>query len=90
MRELKGRLRSVLVLAVALGLTTWALSPSEAQAGRHIQPKPKNCSYGSGTYSMGACRGGQRCVRGRNDEDYWSDDTNCPQTSPGPGGRIVM
>lgn len=90
MRDFKVRSRSILALAMAVGLTAWALSPSEALAGRRGPIPMKNCSYGSGTYSMGACLGGQRCVRGRNDEDYWQDDTNCPQVSPGPGGRIQV
>lgn len=89
MSDRKNRMRSVLALACSLGLSIWALS-SDAQAARHKPVNTKGCSYAGQSYSIGACRGGQRCVHALNDDDYWQDDTNCPQVSPGIGGRMVV
>src|SRR5215217_1630981 len=86
MREHRIRPRrvAVLVFAVAVALAAGTTSAKEAKGGRS-SVRLKECYYGSGVYSLGACRDGQKCVRGTNDEDYWADG-QCDQTSPGAGG----
>lgn len=88
MKESRIRLRPVALLVFAVLVTIIGGMPArEASAGRRaFSTRAKECYYGSGVYSMGACRGGQRCVRGVNDEDYWQDDPSCDQTSTGTGG----
>lgn len=86
MRGLKIRPRSIAMLAFAVTVAL-AAGASDAGAGRHVPSgNAKECYFNSQIYSLGACREGQRCVRGVNDEDYWEDDTRCSQTSPGGGG----
>jgi len=90
MKERRIRPRSVALLAFAV-LLALAVGASDAGAGRRRAPSvssgdAKECYYGGGVYSLGACRAGQRCVRGVNDEDYWEDDTRCSDLSPGGGG----
>ena len=78
-----------LLLAVTLAIAAGTVSAPEAQAGRapaRVKPASKVCYYGSGIFNLGNCRGGQRCVQGVNEEDYWEDDSACDQTSPGGGG----
>ena len=65
------------------------LAAPEAGAGRtpvRVKKSSKVCYYGAGIYSLGACRDGQRCVRGTDDEDYWEDGQGCTQTGSGTGG----
>jgi hypothetical protein len=78
------RLRSLALLSFSLLVATFALVPNIAQARRPSPRTVKECYYGSGVYSLGACRGGQRCVRGLNDEDYWEDDDHCTPEKGGP------
>jgi len=87
MKERRIRPRSVVLLAVAV-LVALAAGVPNAGAGRRAVSSggAKECYYGGGVYSLGACRTGQRCVRGVNNEDYWEDDTRCDQISPGGGG----
>ena len=86
MREHKIRPRRVVVLifAVAVALAAGTTSAKDAKGSRSSF-RAKECYYGSGVYSLGACRDGQKCVRGVNDEDYWADG-QCDQVSPGSGG----
>jgi hypothetical protein len=87
MRESRPRPRSVAVLVfAAIVAIAGTMSPNQAGA-RLSATYSKDCYYANQVYSMGACRGPQRCVRGVNSEDYWQDDTTCDQTSPGSGGR---
>jgi hypothetical protein len=83
-RRIRSRSIAVLIFAVVVAVAGWS-APVEARA-RQSSAYNKLCYYGTGIYSLGACRGGQRCVRGVNDEDYWEDDADCDQTSPGSGG----
>ena len=76
---------ALLFFAALVALVGGTSTVKDAEAGRFLSTKPKLCYHG-GLYSLGACLNGQRCVRGVNDEDYWEDDDNCPQTSPGRGG----
>jgi hypothetical protein len=91
MKERRIRPRSVALLVFAV-LLALAAGASDAGAGRRRAPSvssdAKECYYGGGVYSLGACRTGQRCVRGVNDEDYWEDDPRCSDTSSGGGGMM--
>jgi hypothetical protein len=83
------RLRSIvlLIFGVLVAVFGGTTSAREASAGRRsFSAKPKECYYGSGIFTTGACRDGQRCVTGVNDEDYWQDDPRCStQTGSGAG-----
>lgn len=57
--------------------------PDDAASAAWRVRTEKNCSYNGNSFSWGACRGGQRCARGRNDEYYWEDDDNCPIQTQG-------
>lgn len=77
------------VIAVTLAIVGGTVSSPEAGAGRvpvRVKKSSKACYYGGGIYSLGACRDGQRCVRGTDDEDYWEDGQGCSQTGSGTGG----
>ena len=84
MRKGNVRLRSLALLGFAGALAVLALIPDHAQARLRPARMSKECYYGGGVYSLGACRGGQRCVRGVNDEDYWEDDSRCSTPGGGP------
>jgi hypothetical protein len=87
MRESRPRPRSVAVLVfAAIVAIAGTMSPNPAGA-RLSSTHAKDCYYANQVYSMGACRGLQRCVRGVNSEDYWQDDQACDQISSGPGGK---
>lgn len=77
------------VIAVTLAIVGGTVSAPEAGAGRtpvRVKKSSKVCYYAGGIYSLGACRDGQRCVRGTDDEDYWEDGQGCTQTGAGTGG----
>ena len=77
------------VIAVTLAIAGGTVSAPGAGAGRapaRVKKDSKACYYGGGIYSLGACRDGQRCVRGTDDEDYWEDGQGCSQTGSGSGG----
>ncbi len=86
--RIRPRTAVALVFAVAVAIAGGTASAPEAGAG----PAPvrvkgsKVCYYGAGIYSLGACRDGQRCVRGTDSEDYWEDGQGCTQTGSGTGG----
>ena len=87
--RIRPRAAVALVFTVALAIAGGTVSAPEAGAGRapvRVKKSSKACYYGGGVYSLGACRDGQRCVRGTDDEDYWEDGQGCDQTSPGGGG----
>lgn len=86
MRERRISSRSVAMLVFAVLVAIAGLATPVNAGVRRSPALNKLCYYGSGIYSLGACRDGQRCVRGVNDEDYWEDDGRCDQTSPGTGG----
>ena len=74
----------LLVLVAGLTLGANASSAKPRLTGARITGvTEKNCYYGSGVYSLGACRGGQKCVRGVNNEDYWEDGQCGDQTQGG-------
>ncbi|HEX4962051.1 MAG TPA: hypothetical protein VF173_14530 [Thermoanaerobaculia bacterium] len=87
MRESRIRPRSVAALAFGLIVAAAGMTSANQGRARLVSIHSDDCYYAGGSYSMGACRGGQRCVRGVNDEDYWQDDGTCDQVSPGGGGR---
>jgi len=66
----------VIALSVFLSVSS---GPAKAQAGGGCGP----CSYGTGTYSQGACLpNGQMCKCGgtaANPEPYFQTDESCPQ-----------
>lgn len=87
--RIRPRTAVALVCAVALAIVGGTVSAPEAGAGRapvRVKKISKVCYYGGGIYSLGACRDGQRCVRGVDDEDYWEDGQGCSQTGSGAGG----
>ena len=88
--RIRPRTAVALVFAVTLAAVSGTVSAPEAGAGRTpVRVKKKDakvCYYGGGVYSLGACREGQRCVRGSDDEDYWEDGQGCTQTGSGAGG----
>jgi hypothetical protein len=91
MKESRIRLRTAALLVFTmlvamLGIFGEMPTGAASPVRRVFSTRAKECYYGSGVYSMGACRDGQRCVRGVNDEDYWQDDSSCDQTSTGSGG----
>jgi hypothetical protein len=87
MRESRPRLRSVAMLVFA-AIVAIAGTVAPTHAGARLSAiRAKDCYYANQVYSMGACRGVQRCVTGRNDVDYWQDDPSCDGFSPGAGGR---
>ncbi len=87
MRKSRPRPRSIAVLVFA-AIVAIASTMSPSQAGARLSVlRSKECFYASQVYSLGACHGPQRCVRGVNNEDYWQDDAVCDQFSPGSGGR---
>ena len=83
MRESRLRLRSVAVLVFAAIVAVAATTPAGHARPRLTPAYSKDCYYANQVYSMGACRGSQRCVRGVNSEDYWQDDTSCDNTAGG-------
>lgn len=87
MRESSPRPRSVAMLVFAAIVATTGMMSANQAAARLTAAQAKDCYYANQVYSMGACRGPQRCVRGVNSEDYWQDDPVCDQISPGGGGR---
>jgi len=90
MRESRHRPRSVAMFVFA-AIVAIAGMTSANQAGAKLSAtRSKDCYYANQVYSMGACRGNQRCVRGVNNEDYWQDDQSCEGVSPGPGGRLQI
>lgn len=86
MKERRIRPRSVALLAFAVLLALAAGASDAGAARRASSGGAKECYYGSGIYTTGACRAGQRCVTGTNDTDYWQDDPLCDNISPGGGG----
>lgn len=87
--RIRPRTAVALAFAVVLAIVGGTVSAPEAGAGR-VQARAKKsskvCYFGAGVYSLGACRDGQRCVRGVDDEDYWEDGQGCAQTGAGTGG----
>jgi predicted outer membrane repeat protein len=91
MNESRIRPRTAVALKFAVIAVVVAIAGGtapEAGAGRTpVRVKSsKACYYGGGIYSLGACRDGQRCVRGTDSEDYWEDGQGCSQTGSGAGG----
>lgn len=84
--RIRPRTAVALVIAVTLAIVGGTVSAPEAGAGRKVKKSSKVCYYGAGIYSLGACRDGQRCVRGTDGEDYWEDGQGCTQTGSGTGG----
>lgn len=87
--RIRPRTAVALVFAVALAIFSGTVSAPEAGAARapvRVKKSSKVCYYGGGIYSLGACRDGQRCVRGTDGEDYWEDGQGCTQTGAGNGG----
>ena len=87
--RIRPRTAVALVVAVVVAIIGGTASAPEAGAGRasvRVKKSSKACYYGAGVYSLGACREGQRCVRGTDDEDYWDDGQGCSQTGSGSGG----
>ncbi len=87
--RIRPRTTVALVFAMALPAAGATVSAPEAGANRapvRVEKSSKLCYYGSGIYSLNACRDGQRCVRGTDDEDYWEDGQGCTQTGSGSGG----
>lgn len=79
-------LRAVMVLVFAVAAAAW--SPVESEAAiRRFSATTKNCYYDGNLYSWGACRGPQRCARGRDDEYYWEDDATCETPVQTQGGK---
>lgn len=81
----------MLTLAVLVSGAAWGLP---GRGGRVPGPArattlDKNCYYAGDLYSWNACRGGQRCARGRDDEYYWEDDPTCPGAGDSQGGFRV-
>jgi hypothetical protein len=80
---------AVIAVIAVVAIVDGTVSAPEAGAGRtpvRVKKSSKACYYGGGIYSLGACRDGQRCVRGTDDEDYWEDGQGCTQTGSGTGG----
>jgi len=77
----------MLVFAAIVAITGMTANQAAAKLSA---TSAKDCYYANQVYSMGACRGAQRCVRGVNNEDYWQDDQNCEGVSAGPGGRLQI
>ncbi len=87
--RIRPRTAVALVFAVTLAIAGGTVSAPEAAAGRapvRVKKSSKVCYYAAGIYSLGACRDGQRCVRGIDNEDYWEDGQGCTQTGAGTGG----
>lgn len=87
MPKIQPRVAKALVLALATIASLGALLPDGASAAwRRPRMTEKNCYYAGDPYSWGACRGGQRCARGRDNEYYWEDDDSCPGGVQSQGG----
>jgi hypothetical protein len=87
------RLRTLgmLIFAAAVSAAPLSFASARVVTSRLVSTTDKDCVYAGQAYSNGACRGGQRCVTGKGDVDYWQDDTSCPPASPGPtGGRPII
>lgn len=81
------RPRSLAMLVFAAIVAISGTTSANQASARLTAIQAKDCYYANQVYSMGACRGPQRCVRGVNSEDYWQDDPVCDQYSSGAGGR---
>jgi hypothetical protein len=90
MRESSRRPRSVALLVFAAIVAITAMTSADQAGAKLSATSSKDCYYANQVYSMGACRGAQRCARGVNNEDYWQDDQSCEGVSSGPGGRLQI
>lgn len=82
MTQVRKRRFVMLVVAILSAGAAWSLplmeKPERIRIPVRFSSWEKNCTYAGEAYSWNACRGGQRCARGRDDEYYWEDDPSCP------------